>query len=192
MATKKRFFIIAFLFLIPMLAKADSVWTYQGNVLSNSPFGVGEGFALIGTVLLNNNDQAIAWNFTGGPDNFTNFNSTGTIDPFAANSFTNTGSIDPFACTSCKNQQPFVSWYIFLFNPCCGAQNGGINMTSYSAFGGWDNASNHDGSAGQVNVIGNPGIWTEVVSTPEPGSLLLLGAGITALALTITLQKFRA
>jgi hypothetical protein len=30
------------------------------------------------------------------------------------------------------------------------------------------------------------------VSTPEPGALLLLGAGIAAMALTITLQKFRA
>jgi len=35
-------------------------------------------------------------------------------------------------------------------------------------------------------------IITPVVSTPEPNTLILLGAGITALALTIALQKFRA
>jgi hypothetical protein len=54
---------------------------------------------------------------------------------------------------------------------------------------GLDVADNASGGFGQVNVTNNPGVWTEVVSTPEPGSLLLLGAGITALALAISLQK---
>lgn len=54
---------------------------------------------------------------------------------------------------------------------------------------GLDYVNNHNGGFGQVNVTNNPGVWAEVVSTPEPGSLLLLGAGITALALAISLQK---
>jgi PEP-CTERM motif len=53
---------------------------------------------------------------------------------------------------------------------------------------GLDFVTDHYGGFGQVNVTDNPGVWTEV-STPEPGSLLLLGAGITALALAISLQK---
>ena len=53
---------------------------------------------------------------------------------------------------------------------------------------GLDYVNNHNGGFGQVNVTDNPGVWTEV-STPEPGSLLLLGAGITALALVISLLK---
>ncbi len=66
-----------------------------------------EGFALTGTVLLNNNDQAVAWNFVAGPGVFTNFNSTGTIDPFGASGST-----------------PFTSWYISLHNPTGGARGG--------------------------------------------------------------------
>lgn len=60
---KRLAFIVAMLF-IPALAKADSVWTYQGNV--NGIISGNEGYALSGTVLLNNNDQAVAWNFTTG------------------------------------------------------------------------------------------------------------------------------
>jgi hypothetical protein len=37
--------------------------TYQGNVNGNGGPGQSEGYALTGTVLLNNNDQAVAWNF---------------------------------------------------------------------------------------------------------------------------------
>ncbi len=57
---------------------------------------------------------------------------------------------------------------------------------------GLDLVDNASGGFGQVNVTNNPGVWTEVGSTPEPGSLLLLGAGITALALAISLQKHLA
>ena len=186
MATMKRACIIAFLFLIPALAKADSVWTYQGNgpFASNAP---GEGFTLTGTVLLNNNDQAIAWDFVAGPDVFTNFNSTGTINPFA--------------CTNCT--KPFSYWFIMLDDPTGLSPVGaGTHLISFSAGAGFvppvygnltafDIAWNDDGSFGQVVTPNNPGVWTAVVSTPEPGSLLLLGAGIAALALTISLQKLR-
>ena len=33
-----------------------------------------------------------------------------------------------------------------------------------------------------LGVESNPGTWTETVATPEPGSLLLLGIGLAALA----------
>jgi hypothetical protein len=61
MAIMKRVFVIFILFLFPTLIKADSVWTYQGNTIGQ--YGVSEGFALTGTVVLNNNDQVTAWNF---------------------------------------------------------------------------------------------------------------------------------
>jgi hypothetical protein len=177
----KRFALIIAMFLIPALARADSVWQYQGNAASAPPFigFISEGFALSGTVLLNNNEQAIGWNFVAGPDIFTNFNSSGVINPFA--------------CTSCTNQMPFASWDIFLLtNPGQYFYFGNTSaaMMSFSnAQGAFDGASNHDGSLGQVYVLGNPGTWTEVISTPEPGSLLLLGAGVTALALAISLRS---
>jgi hypothetical protein len=53
---------VAMLF-IPMLTKADSVWTYQGNALSAPAFMSGDG-ALRGTVLLNSNNQVEAWSFS--------------------------------------------------------------------------------------------------------------------------------
>jgi hypothetical protein len=78
-----------------------------------------------------------------------------------------------------------------------------VNITSIDAFF----HTNYDGQGatstnqswfdnqligwGQPN-LGPPGTWTEVVSTPEPGSLLLLGVGLTALAAAISLQRFLA
>jgi hypothetical protein len=135
-------------------------------------------------VVLNNNDQAIAWNFVAGPDVFTNFNST--------------GNINPFACVNCT--QPFAFWDIALNIPTEGLF--GTHLISFSdgpgfvspgsiSLGGaaFDFAWNVDGTVGQVVVADNPGLWTEVVATPEPGALALLGVGLTALALTITASK---
>ena len=177
----KRFALIIAMFLIPALARADSVWTYQGNSVSipASLSAGSEGFALSGTVLLNSSDQAVGWNFVAGPDIFTNFNSSGLINPFA--------------CTSCSNQTPFAFWDIYLVSlPGKYYYNGNTHegmISSSGTTGSFDAATNSDGSLGQVYVVGNPGTWTEVISTPEPGSLLLLGAGVTALALAISVRS---
>jgi hypothetical protein len=176
----KRLALIVAMLFIPALAKSDSVWTYQGNVNGIGGNGESEGYALTGTVLLNNNDQAIAWNFTTGtPGNtvfFTNFNSTGTINPFA----------------SSGSQVPFAFWNITLSTQTGDVDGDAAVLTSNNTpFKGFDNVSDFNGGY-LVNETGNPGVWTEVVSTPEPNSLLLLSAGIAALALTISLQKFRA
>jgi hypothetical protein len=50
---------------------------------------------------------------------------------------------------------------------------------------GLDYVNNDDGGFGQVNVTNNPDVWTEVVSTPEPSSLVSLVSGLTALGLII-------
>ena len=50
---------------------------------------------------------------------------------------------------------------------------------------GFDYVNNHNGGIGQVWVMDNPGVWTEVVSTPEPSSLVSLVSGLTALGLII-------
>ena len=137
--------------------------------------------------MLNNNDQAIAWNFVAGPDVFTNFNST--------------GNINPFACVNCT--QPFAFWDVELNIPTQGAF--GTHLISFSdgpgfvspgsigfpGLGAVDFAFNLDGTVGQVVVLDNPGLWTEVVATPEPGAWALRGVGLIALALTITLETFR-
>jgi hypothetical protein len=49
----KRLALIVAMLLIPALARADSAWTYQGNVTSFGGIIESEGYALTGTVLLN-------------------------------------------------------------------------------------------------------------------------------------------
>ena len=97
---------VAMLF-IPMLAKADSVWTYQGNALSAPGFMSGDG-ALTGTVLLNSNDQVEAWSFTAV---------NGNIVPLVLKNFNTTNvSFNLFNCASCSGT-PFKGWSISMFVP---------------------------------------------------------------------------
>lgn len=166
MILPKRLTLIAFLFLLPAVVKADSVWSYQGNSGPGAPGG--EGFALTGTVLLNDSDQVLGWNFFAGPDNFTNQNSTASIfNIFVGGSST-----------------PFVAWDIEIGFPFDGGpiHEGGFMQTIDSADRVFDHASDHDGSF-QVDVEDNPGKWTEVISTPEASTfaMLLAGLGLTLL-----------
>lgn len=174
---KRTILVVAMLF-IPVLTKADSVWTYQGNAVSASGFMSGEG-ALTGTVLLNSSDQVEAWSFSapnggGSPLVLTNVN---TIN----------AKFNLFNCASCSGT-PFKGWSISMIAPGFpGAEMGSFWNPDTGV--GLDLVDNASGGFGLVNVTNNPGVWTEVVSTPEPGSLLLLGAGIIALVLAISLQK---
>lgn len=159
----KRLTLIVFLFSIPALAKADSVWTYQGNFVGSNPTG-GEGFAITGTVLLNDSDQVLGWNFSAGPDNFTNKNSTASI-------------FDIFASGS---TEPFVAWDIMIGLPFDGGpiHEGGFMQTINTGTEALDHASDHDGSF-QVDVADNPGKWTELISTPEPSTFVMLLFGFS-------------
>jgi hypothetical protein len=176
----KRLALIVAMLFIPALAKADSVWTYQGNAVSAPGFLSGET-ALTGTVLLNSNDQVEAWSFSAVnngelfPSVLSNFN---TVD----------ASFNLFNCASCSGT-PFKGWSISMIAPGLG-----INAVEMSSFWnpdtgvGLDFVNNHNGGFGQVNVTNNPGAWTEVVSTPEPSSLVSLLAGfgtLTAFGLLI-------
>jgi|ERR1700722_354369 len=180
----KRSILIVAMLSLPVLAKADSVWTYQGNAVSAPGFMSGEG-ALTGTVLLSSSDQVEAWSFSapsdeGSPLVLTNFN---TIN----------AKFNLFNCASCSGT-PFQGWSISMISPPFPAGLGlnGVELLSFwnpDTGVGLDLVDNASGGFGQVNVTNNPGVWTEVVSTSEPGSVLLLGAGIAVLALAISLQK---
>src|ERR1700738_3181638 len=98
MAIVKDVFIIVVLFLIPALAKADSVWTYQGNAVSaGCPAELvhtcsGDG-PMTGTVLLNDQDQVEAWSFIA---------TAGTAHPLVLTNLNTTDvSFNIFNCASC-------------------------------------------------------------------------------------------
>jgi hypothetical protein len=177
----KRLALIVAMLFIPALAKADSVWTYQGNAVSAPGFLSGET-ALTGTVLLNSNDQVEAWSFSAVnngelfPSVLSNFN---TVD----------ASFNLFNCASCSGT-PFKGWSIsmLVLLPPPLSDTGGIEMSSFwnpDTGLGHDYVNNHNGGFGQVNVTNNPGVWTEVVFTPEPSSLVSLFSGLAALGLII-------
>src|ERR1700738_681044 len=90
MSTMKRVFIIAFLFLIPALARADDIWTYTGNSVSGESMGQNPlppnpcGCALDGTItfaspmtgLTQTQQDVVAYSFTDGAYTFNQSNST--------------------------------------------------------------------------------------------------------------------
>jgi PEP-CTERM motif len=152
--------VVAMLF-IPALARADSIWTYQGNSTSGQPqlaFPPDTcGCALSGSVLLDTSLNVLSYSFTDGAVTLNQSNSTIVLAPMG-------------------NQLGlFGEWWLNI-------TGGGTFL--FSEFNGSADEATDSGTGG-LDVVGNRGTWTEVVSTPEPGSLLLLGAGLAALALAI-------
>jgi hypothetical protein len=188
MATLKRVFIIALLFLIPALARADSVWTFNGELTDSGSWRGGQPFthcncSLDGTVLFDDNYNVLAYSFTDGTHTLNNQNSTIVFPPLPAGG-REFGTGEPF-------DSPLDVWSVDItggdvvfhtnYNgPTQGAVSMNFSYVGNTIFG-----------FGQPNS-GPDGTWTEVVSTLEPSSLISLLAGITALALAISVQKHSA
>jgi PEP-CTERM motif len=178
----KRLALIIVMLFIPVLARADSVWTFDGELTDPGSWHPGFPFPhcncdLDGVMVFDNNFNVLAYSWTDGTHTLNQNNSSMM--------FENNPRTDP---NISPNPPPLSTWLVsisgsdvFFHTNYDGPGQGATSLNNSIADGqliGW----------GQPN-LGPPGTWTEVVSTPEPGSLVLLGVGVAALALAFSLQK---
>jgi hypothetical protein len=157
----KRLALIIAILLIPALAKADSTWNYAGNGVGDIKdyplFNDPNGLPIDGTVTFASTPvpyqqgyPTLSFSFTQGGYTFNNSNSVLSIDPFGFSGAPNV----------------FVEWDFSVFD-----FSGDVLIRSVK----YDVGESTD-SGPVSSEQGAPGTWT-LVSTPEPGSLLLLGVG---------------
>lgn len=77
----KRFLLIVAILFTPALAKADSVWTFEGNLTDPGTWHGGQPVThcncdLDGTILFDDNFKVLAYSFTDGTHTLNNQNST--------------------------------------------------------------------------------------------------------------------
>ena len=113
------------------------------------------------------------------------------MDGLTLTNFNSSASFFPFSCFGCDLGSTPNNGDNTPFEPAAwGLSITGDGITMISKWrGSTEEARDEVDAAGVHDVVqSDPGTWTEVISTPEPGSLPLLGVGITALALIISLR----
>jgi hypothetical protein len=195
MKTAMRLALIVTLLFLPTLAKADSVWTFTGELMD--PGGWHGSFikpncncSLSGVTLFDNSFDVLAYSWTDGISTLNQNNSSMTFSMLPVGSREYDGQLIT---------APLQSWSVDITTP-------GQIVYFYTNYDGPTEGAtsmNRVGEAGGIFGWGQPnsgptGVWTELfstgrhddpVSTPEPGSLLLLGAGLIAVALAISCAK---
>ena len=156
--------------LLAGTANADSVWDYQSNPLDGTGInpGVSCGCEISGTVDFASMAPAgqfgyvpaVSWSFSDGTHTLTNLNSTATFDPYGM-----TGA-SPFTLAN--------------YNVYITGQGITFGIYAYDISEATDYIVVNNVPFGYEE--GNQGTWYDpLVSTPEPGTLALLGLGLLAL-----------
>jgi hypothetical protein len=165
----KTLLIAALLALLAGTVKADSIWYYAGNSTSDPDVGTFTptqfiptpnpcNCALVGSLTLDAGNNPIAWSFTEGAYTLNNTDST-----IGLGINTTLFGLDvPL----------FSRWGMVV----TGAEFNFISIYDGSNYEATDYGPS-------LYVQGNKGTWTDPMSTPEPSTLALLVAGVSALAL---------
>ena len=166
----------ALLTLLAGSATADTVWDYTGNSINyggmfynpgpnGGPVPPGDiqanpcNCAMNGSVTLDSNDNPVTWSFTTAGITWDTGNSS--FVQFNDN---------------LANQSPlFTLWNLSLVDT-----SGDTLFTRFTLF---SMLSAFDSSSNGLIVQGDPGTWSDSVSTPEPGTFALLGVGLALTAL---------
>ncbi len=153
------------MFFLPVLAKADSVWRFEGNLTDPGTWRGGQlvthcNCELDATVLFSGNFSVLAYSFTDGTHTLNNQNSTIVFSLPAGEPFDS-----PLAVWAVDVTGGDVVFHTNYNGPTQGAVDMNYVDVGNQLFG-----------FGQANS-GQNCSWTEVVSTPEPSSLISLLAG---------------
>jgi hypothetical protein len=183
---KRLLLIVAMLFL-SALAKADSVWTFEGNLTDPGTWRGGQPVThcncdLDGTILFDDNFKVLAYSFTDGTHTLNNQNSTSVFNlEVGGGTFNGGGTFTgPLGIWSIDVTGGDVVFHTNYYGPSQGAVSYNFVTVGNQTFG-----------FGQPNS-GPDGTWTEVVSTPEPSSLISLLAGFVTLTAFGLLIRLRA
>ncbi len=179
-----RFALVVAMLLIPSLGRADSVWSFTGELTDPGTWHSGFDYfnthcncALDGTILFGDNFNVLAYSWTDGTHTL-NQNDSIMV-------FENNPTSDPRT-----NPAPFSTWLVSITGPDTYFHTNydGPNQGATSV-----NISVVDGQLigwGQPNN-GPDGTWTELVSTPEASSLICLLAGIAFVTMIAVLRRKR-
>jgi hypothetical protein len=183
---------LVFASMVAAAASADTVWSYQGNVINYvggidfGPGGAPPGAAwdqgvnpcncaLDGTVVLNDSGKAIAWSFTIGSHTLTNLNSS--------------AAFFPFNCFGCGAGNVPSSLDSVPFGPAAWAftiTGQGIELDSKwrgSLLDARDEGFTLGSNSFFLDVESDPGTWTETVAAAEPATGLFVGLGLAVFGL---------
>jgi hypothetical protein len=183
----KRFLLIVAILFTPALAKADSVWTFEGNLTDPGTWHGGQPVThcncdLDGTILFDDNFKVLAYSFTDGTHTLNNQNSTSVFELEVGGGTSSGGGTftGPLGIWSIDVTGGDVLFHTNYFGPSQGAVDMNYVDVGNQLFG-----------FGQANS-GQNGSWTEVASTPEPSSLISLLTGFGTLAALGILVRPRA
>lgn len=143
--------------LFSATASADSLWTYMGNSMAGCNCALMGAVDFTNPVAVDTATSVLSYSFTDGTHTLNNLNSIAQFDPFITSTI------------------PFDGWIvnirgngILLQTEDAGSPSeatDSVYFTNDTAFG---------------TETGRRGTWTEVIQTPEPGTLTLVGIGLGA------------